>query len=211
MCMCAVLLCVVPCVADAVLKVATLAACLIRQSPLLYVCVSSTSTASFHSTVLQMLDYRWQFGRTADRQGDAGAIEARVVDCFVSLTLLLSEAQLKPVFLQLLHWGGCAPEEIATAVSVSSARLGGSDVDAAPAVVKPLAPLEEFDDFSSPALIAVHAEGGVALVESPSRLHTLRCYVLQCLHKCFVHDSDGFMDKDRLQVCAVLRCLSASV
>jgi hypothetical protein len=67
----------------------------------------------------QMLEYRSQFGRREGRREDVGVVEGRVLECFVALTLQLSESQLKPVFLQLLHWGACAPAEIAAAASLA--------------------------------------------------------------------------------------------
>ena len=75
-----------------------------------------------------MMDYRWQFGRLADRRSDVGSVEAAVLKTFVALTLQLSESQLKPVFLQLLHWGNCSAMEIATAASVSAVWGVGEDV-----------------------------------------------------------------------------------
>jgi hypothetical protein len=75
-----------------------------------------------------MLEYRSQFGRLEGRGEDVGVVEGQVIACFVSLTLQLSEAQLKPVFLQLLHWGTCAPEEIAAAAATAGglgAAVGG--------------------------------------------------------------------------------------
>jgi hypothetical protein len=69
-----------------------------------------------------MLEYRWQFGSRDDRRGDVGAIENRVVSCFIRLTLQLSETQLKPVLLRLLHWGNSTPQEIASGSAVAGAN-----------------------------------------------------------------------------------------
>ncbi len=82
---------------------------------------------------MQMLEYRSQYGRVEGRREDVGSVEGQVIACFVSLTLQLSEVQLKPVFLQLLHWGTCAPEEIAAAAATAGglgATVGGIEVSA---------------------------------------------------------------------------------
>jgi hypothetical protein len=60
--------------------------------------------------------------------------------------------------------------------------------------------VEDFDDLAAPAVTLVHLENGSALVESPSRQHTLRCFVLQTLRKCFANDSESSTDRDRVSL-----------
>jgi hypothetical protein len=71
------------------------------------------------------------------------------------------------------------------------------------------APLEEFLEWATSGGSAaggpqwptvVHSPSGVPLGQAPTCLHTLRCFAVQCLHKCFLHDGSAFMDRDRLQV-----------
>ena len=67
----------------------------------------------------------------------------------------------------------------------------------------------EIDELSDASVAIVHGsdaggDEGVSAAQqnhvAPSRFHTLRCYVVQCLQKCFSNDSSQFMNKDRLEV-----------
>ena len=80
------------------------------------------------------------------------------------------------------------------------ALQGGGGEGAAGTVA--VAPLEEFEEWCprSTREAVVHNGAGEQLAASPSCLHTLRCYVVQCLRKCFLHDTISLMNADTLQV-----------
>lgn len=89
------------------------------------------------------LEYRWQFGYHYDRQAvrvlrvcacvvlgfgirpcftqTLGDVELAVISTLTSLFLLLSESQMTPLLLSLIHWGGAGPDDIATSFGLTSA------------------------------------------------------------------------------------------
>ena len=62
--------------------------------------------------------------------------------------------------------------------------------------------------LEQPAIPTIHNQLPLAEVSSvPSCQHSLRCLIVSCLYQCCMHDVDGFVDDDKLEV--VLKPLSS--
>ncbi|XP_070782715.1 HEAT repeat-containing protein 1 [Enoplosus armatus] len=145
------------------------------------------------SFFLAALDFR------AERcQGDlekTAAVEGCVIDCLLAMVMKLSEVTFRPLFFKLFDWSKSdSKDRLLTFYRLSDCiaeRLKGLFVLFAGNLVKPFADLLRQTNSSKTGEAEFDSCGG----EEKSRL--LLQYVLDCLHKIFLYDTQRFLSKER--------------
>ncbi|KAJ7330602.1 HEAT repeat-containing protein 1 [Desmophyllum pertusum] len=160
-----------------------------------------TYQSNLFTLFLEALDFRVHHDLEED-DDLVNRTEGSVIDAFLCLVVKLSEASFRPMFLRLIDWATRASSSkerllvfyrLCDSVAV---KLKGLFVLFAGYLVKNCASLLDAINISK-------TDENIFLDESKDRgIHktcSLLKYVLDCLHKCFMYDTHGFLDSDRFQ------------
>ncbi|XP_058262423.1 HEAT repeat-containing protein 1 isoform X1 [Hemibagrus wyckioides] len=151
------------------------------------------------SFFLSALDFR-----TKHCQGDlekTTEIEGCVIDCLLAMVMKLSEVTFRPLFFKLFDWSkteGVPKDRMLTFCRLADCiadRLKGLFVLFAGQLVKPFSDLfrQLNTAHTGEAFFDSVDEDDVALQKSSLLLQ----YVLDCLHKIFLYDTQRFLSKER--------------
>ncbi|XP_077406288.1 HEAT repeat-containing protein 1 isoform X2 [Vanacampus margaritifer] len=148
---------------------------------------------------LAALDFRAQFCQ-ADLER-AAQIEGGVIDCLLVMVMKLSEVTFRPLFFKLFDWSKSGSKErLLTFFRLSDCiaeRLKGLFVLFAGNLVKPFADLLQQTNISKtdePLFDSAHGA---------EKSDLLLRYVLDCLHKTFLYDTQRFLSKERAEALLV--------
>uniref|UniRef100_A0AAY4AU52 HEAT repeat-containing protein 1 n=1 Tax=Denticeps clupeoides TaxID=299321 RepID=A0AAY4AU52_9TELE len=141
------------------------------------------------------LDFRAQHGQ-ADLHRTK-EIEGSVIDCLLVMVIKLSEVTFRPLFFKLFDWcktDNSAKDRLLTFYRLSDCiaeKLKGLFVLFAGQLVKP------FTDMLRQTNIANTDEAFFDSSDSEEKTNLLLGYILQCLHKIFLYDTQKFLSKER--------------
>ncbi|KAF7649743.1 hypothetical protein LDENG_00136730, partial [Lucifuga dentata] len=155
---------------------------------------------SFHQSELTTffliaLDFRAKYCQ-ADLE-EVGQMEGHVIDCLLSMVMKLSEVTFRPFFFKLFDWSKTAAdgqERLLTFCRLTDRladRLKGLFVLFAGNLVKPFADLLRQTNITKTDVPPFDSELGV------EKNSLLLQYVLDCLHKIFLYDTQRFLSKER--------------
>uniref|UniRef100_H3BVV8 HEAT repeat-containing protein 1 n=1 Tax=Tetraodon nigroviridis TaxID=99883 RepID=H3BVV8_TETNG len=163
-----------------------------------HICQLEKDQLTFHqseltSFFLVALDFRAK--HSGEDLETTAEIEGYVIDCLVAMVMKLSEVTFRSLFFKLCDWRKSdSNERLLTFCRLTdhiAGRLKGLFVLFAGNLVKPFADLLRQTNSSSTAEVlfeSSHADQKVAL---------LLQYVLDCLHKIFLYDTQRFLSKER--------------
>lgn len=140
------------------------------------------------SFFLTALDFR--AAHCQDDLEKAEKIEGSVIHCLLSMVLKLSEVTFRPLFFQLLEWSKGSKLRLLTFCRVADAvalRLKGLFVLFAGNLVKPFSDLLQ------------QSQDPDALFACEQKLSMLLRYVLDCLQKIFLFDTQRFLSHERAE------------
>uniref|UniRef100_A0AAY4AU42 HEAT repeat-containing protein 1 n=1 Tax=Denticeps clupeoides TaxID=299321 RepID=A0AAY4AU42_9TELE len=138
------------------------------------------------------LDFRAQHGQVLSNE-----IEGSVIDCLLVMVIKLSEVTFRPLFFKLFDWcktDNSAKDRLLTFYRLSDCiaeKLKGLFVLFAGQLVKP------FTDMLRQTNIANTDEAFFDSSDSEEKTNLLLGYILQCLHKIFLYDTQKFLSKER--------------
>ncbi|GAA6085032.1 HEAT repeat-containing protein 1 [Tachysurus ichikawai] len=141
--------------------------------------------------------------RTKHCQGDVektAEIEGCIIDCLLAMVMKLSEVTFRPLFFKLSDWSKTedAPKDrmltFCRLADCIADRLKGLFVLFAGQLVKPFSDLlRQLNTAQTDEAFFDSEEDDVALQKSSLLLQ----YILDCLHKIFLHDTQRFLSKER--------------
>ncbi|XP_070707428.1 HEAT repeat-containing protein 1 [Pempheris klunzingeri] len=153
----------------------------------------SVHQSELTSFFLAALDFRAEHC-----QGDlerTAEIEGGVIDCLIAMVMKLSEVTFRPLFFKLFDWSKSgSAERLLTFYRLTDRvadRLKGLFVLFAGNLVKPLADLLRQTNSSKTGDFLFGSCGG------EEKTGLLLHYVLDCLHKIFLYDTQRFLSKER--------------
>lgn len=154
---------------------------------------------SFHQSELTTFFLTALDFRSEHCQGDlekTAQVEGCVIDCLIAMVMKLSEVTFRPLFFKLFDWSKSERKDrLLTFYRLSdhiADRLKGLFVLFAGNLVKPFADLlRQTNSSSTESLLFDSDDDG----EEKSCL--LLQYVLDCLHKIFLYDSQRFLSRER--------------
>ncbi|KAM4623532.1 HEAT repeat-containing protein 1 [Polymixia lowei] len=147
------------------------------------------------SFFLTALDFRAQHC-----QGDlekTKEIEGHVIDCLLAMVMKLSEVTFRPLFFKLFDWSKTetdGKERLLTFYRLADCiadRLKGLFVLFAGNLVKPFTDLLRQTNVSKTDEALFDSEDGV------EKSSTLLQYILDCMYKIFLYDTQRFLSKER--------------
>ncbi|XP_056222571.1 HEAT repeat-containing protein 1 [Seriola aureovittata] len=145
------------------------------------------------SFFLTALDFRAQHC-----QGDlekTSQVEGCVIDCLITMVMKLSEVTFRPLFFKLFDWSKAdRKERLLTFYRLCDCvaeRLKGLFVLFAGNLVKPISDLLQQTNSSKTDQLLLDSGVGV------EKTSLLLQYVLDCLHKIFLYDTQHFLSKER--------------
>nr|XP_002737451.2 PREDICTED: LOW QUALITY PROTEIN: HEAT repeat-containing protein 1 [Saccoglossus kowalevskii] len=134
-------------------------------------------------------------------------IERSSINAFLSLVMKSSEATFKPIFFKLYDWAtqtGAHKERLLTFYRLSdniAEKLKGLFTLFAGHIVKNCATLLNDNNSSKTDLKFFEIDGDedeeAQSVDEKSTL--LLQYIIGCLHKCFLYDTEGFLNRERFE------------
>ncbi|XP_039869962.1 HEAT repeat-containing protein 1 isoform X2 [Simochromis diagramma] len=152
---------------------------------------------SFHQSELTTFFLTALDFRSEHCQGDlekTAQVEGCVIDCLIAMVMKLSEVTFRPLFFKLFDWSKSERKDrLLTFYRLSDRiadRLKGLFVLFAGNLVKPFADLLTQTNSTESLLFDSEDDG-----EEKSCL--LLQYVLDCLHKTFLYDSQRFLSRER--------------
>ncbi|XP_014780648.1 HEAT repeat-containing protein 1 [Octopus bimaculoides] len=140
---------------------------------------------------LTCLEFRLQCKASKVDNVDIDGIEGEIIKSIISLVMKLSESKFKPFFLKFFNW--CVSDKtnklrvlvfyrLAESLAVSLRSLF---LIFAGHIVKHMAEvLDQYNKDKNPDL------------QWKKHMSTLLIYVIDCAHKCFLYDTDGFVNKE---------------
>ncbi|ROL40980.1 HEAT repeat-containing protein 1 [Anabarilius grahami] len=156
------------------------------------------------SFFLSALDFR-----TQHCQGDlqkTGEIEGSVIDCLLVMVMKLSEVTFRPLFFKLFDWSkidGSSKERLLTFYRLADRiadKLKGLFVLFAGQLVKPFSDLLQQLNIShsdKPFFDSDNDDDDSDDEDNVTKSILLLQYVLNCLHKIFLYDTQRFLSKER--------------
>ncbi|XP_061667288.1 HEAT repeat-containing protein 1 isoform X2 [Syngnathoides biaculeatus] len=153
----------------------------------------SSHQSTLSAFFLAALDFRAQFC-----QGDlarTAQIEGGAIDCLLVMVMKLSEVTFRPLFFKLFDWSKSGNKErVLTFFRLSDCiaeRLKGLFVLFAGNLIKPIADLLEQTNVSKTAEPFFDSD------HAAEKSDLLLGYVLDCLRKIFLYDTQRFLSKER--------------
>ncbi|KAA0725519.1 HEAT repeat-containing protein 1 [Triplophysa tibetana] len=151
------------------------------------------------SFFLSALDFRAQHC-----QGDlkkAGEIEGSVIDCLLGMVMKLSEVTFRPLFFKLFDWSkidGASKDRLLTFYRLADRiadKLKGLFVLFAGQLVKPSSDL--LRQLNTAHTDEAFFKSDDEEEDNVTKSSLLLQYMLDCLHKIFVYDTQRFLSKER--------------
>ncbi|KAK2820168.1 hypothetical protein Q5P01_023127 [Channa striata] len=131
-------------------------------------------------------------------QGDlekTSDVEGCVIDCLLTMVMKLSEVTFRPLFFKLFDWSKShSKERLLTFYRLSdriAERLKGLFVLFAGNLVKPFSELLRQTNTSKTDELLFDSDRGVEKTDQLLR------YILDCLHKIFLYDTQRFLSRER--------------
>ncbi|XP_054622687.1 HEAT repeat-containing protein 1 [Dunckerocampus dactyliophorus] len=153
---------------------------------------------NFHQSELSTFFLTALDFRAEHCQGDLARteqIEGSVIECLVAMVMKLSELTFRPLFFKLFDWSKSGSKErLLTFFRLTNCiaeRLKGLFVLFAGNLVKPFADLLQQTNISKTDEALFESEHGV------EKTNLLLCYVLDCMHKIFLYDTQRFLSRER--------------
>ncbi|XP_078352830.1 HEAT repeat-containing protein 1-like isoform X2 [Oculina patagonica] len=182
--------------------------CVATLMSLLAECVNAMKKEdikTYHSSLFNLFLEALDFRAHHDQEEDDDLVnktEGSVIEAFLCLVVKLSEASFRPVFLRLIDWAtraSSSKERLLVFYRLCDSvaeKLKGLFVLFAGYLVKNCASLLDATNVSkTDESIFPDASKERGIQKTCSLLN----YVLDCLHKCFMYDTHGFLDNDRFQ------------
>ncbi|XP_036376932.1 HEAT repeat-containing protein 1 isoform X2 [Megalops cyprinoides] len=147
------------------------------------------------SFFLTALDFRAQHGQVSLEK--TNETEGFIIDCLLVMVMKLSEVTFRPLFFKLFDWcktEGAPKDRLLTFYRLSDCiadRLKGLFVLFAGHLIKP------FADLLSQTNVTKTDEAFFDSDDSMEKTCLLLQYVLDCLHKVFLYDTQRFLSKER--------------
>ncbi|XP_071318828.1 HEAT repeat-containing protein 1 isoform X2 [Trachinotus anak] len=153
---------------------------------------------SFHQSELTSLFLTALNFRAEHCQGDlekTSQVEGSVIDCLLTMVMKLSEVTFRPLFFKLFDWSKAnSKERLLTFYRLCDCvaeRLKGLFVLFAGNLVKPFSDLLQQTNGSKTDEMLFDSDRAV------EKSSLLLQYVLDCLHKIFLYDTQRFLSKER--------------
>ncbi|XP_003410958.1 HEAT repeat-containing protein 1 isoform X1 [Loxodonta africana] len=149
------------------------------------------------SFFLEALDFRAQ--HSEDDLEEIGKIENYIIDCLVAMVVKLSEVTFRPLFFKLFDWAKTedAPKDrLLTFYNLADCiaeKLKGLFTLFAGHLVKP------FADTLNQVNISKTDEAFFDSEKDPEKCCLLLQYILNCLYKIFLFDTQHFLSKERAE------------
>ncbi|XP_056423506.1 HEAT repeat-containing protein 1 [Hyla sarda] len=146
---------------------------------------------------LKALDYRAE--HTESDLKEVGSTEGHIIDCFLIMIMKLSEATFRPLFFKLFDWSkteGSSKDRLLTFCRLSDCiadKLKGLFTLFAGHLVKP------FAEILNQTNAMKTDEAFFDLDDNNEKSCLLLEYVLNCLHKIFLYDTQHFVSKERAE------------
>lgn len=146
---------------------------------------------------LEALDFRAQ--HSEDDLEEVGKTESWIIDCLVAMVVKLSEVTFRPLFFKLFDWAKTedAPKDrLLTFYNLANCiaeKLKGLFTLFAGHLVKP------FADTLNQVNISKTDEALFDSEQDPEKCCLLLQFILNCLHKIFLFDTQNFMSKERAE------------
>ncbi|KAI1886943.1 hypothetical protein AGOR_G00200970 [Albula goreensis] len=155
----------------------------------------SSHQSELTSFFLTALDYRAQHGQGSLEK--TNETEGCIINCLLAMVMKLSEVTFRPLFFKLFDW--CKTEDAPKDRMLTFYRLADCIADKlkglfvlfAGHLVKP------FADLLSQTNVTKTDEAFFDSDENIEKSCLLLQYVLDCLHKIFLYDTQHFISKDR--------------
>ncbi|XP_055459894.1 HEAT repeat-containing protein 1 [Psammomys obesus] len=146
---------------------------------------------------LEALDFRAQ--HSEDDLEEVGKTESGIIDCLVAMVVKLSEVTFRPLFFKLFDWAKTedAPKDrLLTFYNVANCiadKLKGLFTLFAGHLVKP------FADTLNQVNISKTDEAFFDSEHDPEKCCLLLEFILNCLYKIFLFDTQNFLSKERAE------------
>lgn len=146
---------------------------------------------------LDALDFRAQHSEA--NLEEVGKTEIRIIDCLVAMVVKLSEVTFRPLFFKLFDWAKTedAPKDrLLTFYNLANCiaeKLKGLFTLFAGHLVKP------FADTLNQVNISKTDEAFFDSEQDPEKCCLLLEFILSCLYKIFLFDTQNFMSKERAE------------
>ncbi|XP_023600320.1 HEAT repeat-containing protein 1 [Myotis lucifugus] len=146
---------------------------------------------------LEALDFRAQ--HPENDLEEVGKTESHIIDCLVAMVVKLSEVTFRPLFFKLFDWAKTedAPKDrLLTFYNLAdciAAKLKGLFTLFAGHLVKP------FADTLNQVNISKTDEAFFDSENDPEKCCLLLQFILSCLHKIFLFDTQHFLSKERAE------------
>jgi len=146
---------------------------------------------------LKAFDIRCLYSDKAEKEVDIA--EGSVIAAFCGLVMKMSENTFRPMFLKIFNWSTSVEEKSTRLITfyhlcgAVADKLKGLFLLFAGHILKPSAEL----------ITKCHTknDGGLQLFGTghENKTNSLLSYIFDCLQKCFLHDSQGFLNKERFE------------
>ncbi|XP_004640899.1 HEAT repeat-containing protein 1 isoform X1 [Octodon degus] len=146
---------------------------------------------------LEALDFRAQ--HSEDDLKEVGKTESCIIDCLVAMVVKLSEVTFRPLFFKLFDWAkteGAPKDRLLTFYNLAdriAEKLKGLFTLFAGHLVKP------FADTLNQANISKTDEAFFDSEQDPEKCCLLLQFILNCLYKIFLFDTQHFLSKERAE------------
>ncbi|XP_069810466.1 HEAT repeat-containing protein 1 [Dendropsophus ebraccatus] len=146
---------------------------------------------------LKALDYRAE--HTESDLKEVGDMEGHIINCFIIMIMKLSEATFRPLFFKLFDWSkteGASKERLITFCRLAdfiADKLKGLFTLFAGHLVKPFAEILNQTNAMKTDEAFFDSE------DNNDKSCLLLEYILNCLHKIFLYDTQHFVSKERAE------------
>uniref|UniRef100_A0A8C3TAF6 HEAT repeat-containing protein 1 n=1 Tax=Chelydra serpentina TaxID=8475 RepID=A0A8C3TAF6_CHESE len=150
---------------------------------------------------MKALDFRTEHSQ--DDLEDVGRTETHIISCLISMVMKLSEVSFRPLFFKLYDWSkseGTSKDRLLTFCRLADCiadKLKGLFTLFAGNLVKP------FADTLNQINISKTDEAFFDSENSPEKSCLLLQFILDCLHKIFLFDTQRFVSKERAETLMV--------
>ncbi|XP_063299718.1 HEAT repeat-containing protein 1 [Pelobates fuscus] len=147
---------------------------------------------------MKALDYRTEHSQ--DDLELVGHTEGHIIDCLINMVMKLSEVTFRPLFFKLFDWSkteGCSNDRLITFCRLSDCiadKLKGLFTLFAGHLVKP------FAEILNQTNAVKTDKAFFNTVNNVEKSGLILEFVLNCLHKIFLYDTQRFVSKERAEV-----------
>ncbi|XP_019382662.1 PREDICTED: HEAT repeat-containing protein 1 isoform X1 [Gavialis gangeticus] len=146
---------------------------------------------------IKALDFRTEHSQ--DNLEDVGRTETHIINCLISMVMKLSEISFRPLFFKLFDWSkteGASKDRLLTFFRLADSiadKLKGLFSLFAGHLVKP------FADTLNQVNVSKTDEAFFDAENSTEKSCLLLQFILDCLHKIFLFDTQHFVSKERAE------------